>query len=93
MRFLATILVVVSGLIFGCAHSLDKFYASDGKLCAIVSSFVIGTGNTEKYVVNPCGTTLYDTKDTGISDNATELGGEIAEGLTKGAVKGINPVP
>ena len=83
----------MSGLIFGCAHSLDKFYLSDGSLCAKVSSFVIGTGETEKYVVTSCGTVKYDTKDTGISDNATELGGKVAEGLARGAVEGLNPAP
>ena len=83
----------MSGLIFGCAHSLDKFYLADGTICAKVSSFVIGTGETEKYVVNPCGSVMYDTKDTGISNNATELGGKVAEGLAKGAVEGITPVP
>ena len=93
MRAFAITLIIVSGLIFGCAHSLDKFYLPDGSLCAKVSSFVIGTGETEKYAVTPCGTVMYDTKDTGISDNATDLGGKVAEGLAKGAVEGINPVP
>ena len=82
-------------LVWGCAHSHDIFYNPDGTKCAEVSSTVIGTGEAEKFVlVNPCGlTTTYDTKDTGISDNATELGGKVAEGLTKGAVKGVVPTP
>ena len=85
----------MSGFIFGCAHSHDKFYFPDGILCAEVKSTVLGTGEAEKYIVDEnCDvTTIYDTKDTGISDNATELGGKIAEGLAKGAVKGLNPVP
>jgi len=89
------ITLFVSGFIFGCAHSHDRFYTLDGTLCAEVKSTVLGTGNAEKYVVaESCGlTTVYDTKDTGISDNATELGGKVAEGLAKGAVKGINPLP
>ena len=93
MKYLVTLLIVVGGFALGCAHSLDKFYLPDGSLCAKVSSFVIGTGETEKYVVSPCGTVIMDTKDTGLSDNATELGGEVAEGLARGAVEGINPVP
>jgi hypothetical protein len=95
VRGFAILLIVVGGLIFGCAHSHDKFYLPDGQLCAEIKSTVLGTGETEKYVVvNPCGVTeSYDTKDTGISDNATELGGNIAEGLAKGAAKGLVPVP
>ena len=83
----------MGGFIFGCAHSHDKFYFPDGTLCAEVKSTVAGTGETEKYVVSPCADLMYDTKDTGLSDNFTEFGGEVAEGLAKGAVKGINPVP
>jgi hypothetical protein len=82
-------------LIGGCAHSSNKFYWPTGELCAKTSSFVVGTGETEKYVVVvPCGVTeMYDTKDTGVSENATELGGKVAEGLAKGAVKGVMPTP
>jgi hypothetical protein len=89
------ILLCVIGLAFGCAHSHDKFYYTDGSMCAEVWSWVLGTGETEKYIVDEwCNiTVIYDTKDTGISDNATELGGTVAEGLAKGAVKGIVPVP
>jgi hypothetical protein len=81
-------ILCVIGLTFGCAHSHDKFYFPDGALCAEAVSTVLGTGETEKYVVNPCGSTLYDTKDTGISKEATELGGKIAEGAVKGLVPG-----
>ena len=85
----------MSGLIFGCAHSHNKFYWPDGEVCAETKSTVFGTGETEKYVTSELCRIVdaYDTKDTGVSDNATELGGKIAEGLTKGAVEGINPVP
>jgi Holliday junction resolvasome RuvABC endonuclease subunit len=78
----------VFGLTFGCAHSHDKFYYPDGALCAEVKSTVFGTGETEKEVVSDCVDLLYDTKDTGFSDNATELGGKIAEGAVKGVVPG-----
>jgi hypothetical protein len=80
----------VIGLTFGCAHSHDKFYFSDGTLCAEVKSTVLGTGETVKTVIIvDCGAVEYDTKDTGVSENA----GKLAESLAKGAVKGINPVP
>ena len=83
----------VSGLALGCAHSHDKFFLPDGTLCAEVISTVLGTGEIEKYVLNPCIELIYDTKDTGISDNVTKLGGKVAEGLARGAVKGLIPVP
>jgi hypothetical protein len=85
----------VSGLIFGCALSHDKFYDTDGSLCADLKSFVLGTGDATKYVIDEdCNVILeYNTKDTGVSERFTELGGKVAEGLTKGAVKGINPIP
>ena len=95
MKAFAITLIVVGGLIFGCAHSHDKFYYKDGKICAELKSTVFGTGETEKYATSEVCKVVdaYSTKDTGISDNATELGGKVAEGLAKGAVKGINPVP
>ena len=93
MRFAAILILCVFGLTFGCAHSYDKFYDSDGKLCAVLRSIVLGTGNAEKAVASRCGILKYDTKDTGISKNATELGGKISEGLAKGAVKGLVPIP
>ena len=94
MRVLVTTLIVVSGLIFGCAHSHDKFYYDNGKICAELKSTVVGTGETEKEVSESnCVALSYSTRDTGISDNATDLGGKVAEGLAKGAVEGLNPVP
>jgi Holliday junction resolvasome RuvABC endonuclease subunit len=89
VRFAAIIILCVFGLTFGCAHSHDKFYYPNGTLCAEVKSTVFGTGETEKEVVNDCVDILYDTKDTGFSDNA----GKLAEGLAKGAVKGVVPTP
>ena len=94
MRVLATTLIIVSGLIFGCAHSHDRFYYKNGDICAELKSTVVGTGETEKSITDSkCVTLSYSTRDTGISDNATELGGKVAEGLAKGAVEGLNPVP
>ena len=88
------LLLCVGGLALGCAHSHDRFYYKDGQLCAEIKSTVIGTGETEKSVTETkCANVFYDTKDTGLSDNATDLGGKVAEGLAKGAVKGLVPVP
>ena len=83
----------MSGLIFGCAHSHNKFYWPDCEICAETKSTVVGTGETEKYTTSELCKIVdsYDTKDTGISDNATDLGGKIAEGLAKGVVEGIKP--
>jgi hypothetical protein len=94
-RIYAICVIGLALLIGGCAHSSSKFYWPDGELCAKTSSFVVGTGETEKYiVVEDCGVTeVYDTKDTGISEEFTELGGKVAEGLAKGAIKGIMPTP
>ena len=90
MRFAAILILCVIGLTFGCAHSHDKFYRPDGSLCAEVKSTVIGTGETVKtVVVVDCGALEYDTKDTGVSDNA----GKLAESIAKGAVKGVVPTP
>ncbi len=89
MRTLAIYVIGLALLLGGCAHTYNKFYSSDGKLCAVVASTVIGTGETKITVKSPCAKLRYDTKDTGVSDNATKLGGKIAEG----AVKGMVPVP
>jgi hypothetical protein len=93
VRFAAILILCVFGLTFGCAHSHDKFFWPDGTLCAVLKSNVLGTGEAQKTVSSPCAKLTYDTKDTGISKNATELGGKVAEGLTKGAVKGLVPLP
>jgi hypothetical protein len=94
-KVFATFVIGFALLLGGCAHSHDKFFNPDGTLCAEIKSTVIGTGEAAKIVVaEVCGVTeTYDTKDTGLSDNATELGGNVAEGLAKGAVKGVVPVP
>jgi hypothetical protein len=89
-RTFAICVVGLALLLGGCAHSHDKFYFDDGTLCAEVKSTVLGTGETEKYIVDEnCDITIIvDTKDTGISDNVTDLGGKIAEGAVKGLVPG-----
>jgi len=73
----------------GCAHAhLEVFDPETGDKTCEVESWVLGTGETEQ-VTNACGDYAYGTSDTGISDNAKESLGEIAEG----AVKGLVPVP
>ena len=48
----AIFLVCVFGLALGCAHSHDKFYYVDGKICAELKSTVLGTGEIEKFVTD-----------------------------------------
>ena len=94
MRLAVKLCVIGLALLLGgCALSHDKFYDVDGIICADLKSFVLGTGEAEKHVIDEnCDVSLrYDTKDTGISENATELGGKVAEGLAEGAVKGLKP--
>jgi len=88
-------LCLIGALIFigGCATTHTRYWNADGKKCAETMSVVVGTGETELVMVNPCGSLGYSTKDTGISDNGKEVIGEVAEGLAKGAMKGAIPVP
>lgn len=84
-------------LVTGCAISYGKYYRLDDDgtlwLCAKILSGVIGQGETKTFIEHDCVEITHLTEDTGVSDNAVELGGKIAEGLAKGAVKGIVPVP
>lgn len=89
MRFASILILCVFGLTFGCAHTHNKFYNSDGSLCAELKSTVLGTGETELKVASPCGALKYDTEGTGVSPGAAALGGKIAEG----AVRGLVPTP
>jgi hypothetical protein len=94
-RIFVVCVIGLTLLLGGCASTHNWFYRSDGSLCAETRSTVLGTGETELYIVDKdCTITLiYDTKDTGISDNAKDLGGKVAEGLVKGAIKGAVPLP
>jgi hypothetical protein len=93
MKQLVILCVVGAFILSGCATTYDRYYYPDGKKCAIILSSVVGTGETELLAVNGCGTLGYSTKDTGISDNGKDAIGKVAEGLAKGAVKGVVPVP
>lgn len=93
MRVLLTSFVIGALALSGCASTHGWYYYSDGTLCAEDRSIIVGTGETERIVDNPCVKLGYSTRDTGISNNGKEALGKIAEGLAKGAVKGIVPVP
>ena len=88
MRFAAITLCVVGlTLLAGCAFQHGKYFYPDGELCAHTYELVVGTGETETVTeVVKCVTIAHSTSDTGVSENATELGGKIAEGAVKGAV-------
>ena len=86
--------ICVGALILGgCATTHNWFYNPDGTVCAESRSAVVGTGETELIIINPCGSSAYTTRDTGISDNGKDAIGKVAEGLAKGAVKGVVPTP
>ncbi len=80
-------------LLAGCAFSYGKYYYHDGKPCARIIDGVMGTGETETIVDGKCVTVARSTSDTGISKNGKEALAKIAEGLAKGAVKGVVPIP
>ena len=89
-----TICVVGLTLLAGCALQHGKYYYHDGTPCAHTYEAVVGTGETETVTeVVKCVKITRSTSDTGVSKNATTLGGKVAEGLAKGAVKGVMPVP
>ncbi len=93
-RTVLLLCVVALTLLAGCAIQPGKYYDSDGKLCAHTFEGVIGTGETETVTdADGCVTITHSTSDTGVSENATELGGKVAEGLAAGAVKSVVPVP
>jgi hypothetical protein len=85
--------VIGLALLAGCAFSHHKYYYYDGELCAHIVEGVLGTGETETVVDSNCIILGRSTSDTGLSENGKEAVGKIAEGLAKGAVKGVVPVP
>jgi hypothetical protein len=93
MRVIATLCVIGALTLSGCASTHNWFYDELGLLCAESRSLVIGTGDTELVIVNPCGGSVYTTSNTGISENGKEAIGNVVEGIAKGAVKGMVPVP
>jgi hypothetical protein len=80
-------------LLAGCAFSHGKYYYHDGQLCAHTFEGVVGTGETETVADMECVILGRSTSDTGLSDNGKEAFGKVAEGVAKGAVKGVVPVP
>ena len=88
-----TICIVWLTLLAGCAIQYGKYYDSDGKLCARITSGVLGTGETETVTNSECVNLVYSTRDTGISKNGADALGKVAEGVAAGVVKGVVPVP
>ena len=85
MKQTLTVLLLVLFL-GGCAHARLKQYDSlTGTKILDIQSWVLGTGETEQ-LVDGYG---YSTRDTGLSDNSTEL----AESISKGAISGMVPMP
>lgn len=101
-----------AALSLGCASTLQKTVVYDpatgNPLCeSRVSSRILGTGETEMQASNACsGAVAYSTKDTGLSENAKDLGvlgikaavqsarpGGQLEGALSGALSGAIPVP
>lgn len=76
--------IVATVIMMGCAHMHQRTYHADGTLATDTVSTVFGRGET--YLVANDEETEYLTTGTGISDNATKLGGEIAEGAVRGIV-------
>ena len=76
----------------GCAWGIQTAYYKSGEVCARTRSLVWGTGETEQ-VSNTCGDYAYSTKDTGLSDNGKDALGTIAEGVARGAVGALVPIP
>lgn len=55
-------------------------------------AFVLGTGETE-LATTACAALSYSTQDTGLSDNGKDALGVVAEGVAKGAVSAVVPIP
>ena len=79
-------------IIGGCAHSHTRTYFPDGKLKCNSATTVLGQGQVDVLVESDeCPDTIYESNDTGLSDNGKDAIGEIAEGVAAGVVKGVAP--
>lgn len=77
----------------GCATFRQTCTYENGKLAEqITRSSVVGTGDIE-LATTACAALGYSTHATGLSDNGKEAFGEVAEGLTRGAVGALVPSP
>ncbi len=84
------IALVGSLLLGGCAFaSYTQWDPTTGKKILKITSGVVGTGETEQ-LVDGYG---YSTSDTGVSDNATKLGGDLSKAAAMGALKSLVPLP
>ena len=88
------VLVLVGMLVWGCATANQRCdYYADGTLEHYrLRSTVVGTGETE-IVTTDCTVAAYSTRDTGLSDNGKDALGTIAEGVARGAVGALVPLP
>ncbi len=82
-------------LLAGCAHSHNQYYYKSGKLCADLKQYILGAGEVErKIIIAKCGVVeSHKTKGTGISENFSNIPGDIVEGVVKGAIRGFKPIP
>jgi len=88
------VLIAVGSLGCGCASMNQRCsYYPDGILESYrLRSTVLGTGETE-VVTTDCAALGYSTKDTGLSDNGKAALEGIAEGVARGAVGALVPIP
>lgn len=93
LAFLSLAASILAGvLLLGCAHSHTRTYYADGSLKCSSATTVLGQGQVEVLVESEdCPDTIYESTDTGISDNGRETVGEIAEGVSAGVMKGMIP--
>lgn len=79
-------------VMMGCAHAHTRTYYPDGELKCNSATTVFGRGEVEVLVESDdCPDTIYESNDTGLSDNGAEAIGNVAEGLAAGAAKGVLP--
>lgn len=88
------LILLAALLTSGCASMNQRCsYYPDGILESYrLRSAVLGTGETE-VVTTDCAALGYSTKDTGLSDNGKAALEGIAEGVARGAVGALVPIP
>lgn len=91
--FLSLIIGILgSVLLMGCAHAHVRTYFPTGELQCDSVTTVVGRGDVEVLVESDeCPDTIYESRDTGLSDNGVEAINKVAEGVAAGVVKGIKP--
>ncbi len=90
LAFLSIVGSIIAVVLFtGCATAKTHCsYSDDGKLTRAWSrSTVVGKGDTE-ITVEACNGILFETHDTGLSDNAADLAKAAAEAAAKASAAG-----